>query len=290
MHGQLTSRGGGGAGAARAGGAPAAASAAATRSARRWPLQPPRRPLWTARKRSGSTAAASDTTTPSAAAQQESDLRRRNVLNFSREFDGGALRIVPLRAQHIGAAADLLASSFVEAKGVEPYRRFVRRNIVAYLEARLALPPRALVLVALQMPPLASADDAPAPVAPPPPAVVGSAEVSLDAATRSAYLTLNPPPSASYLCNMAVLPSSRRARIGSRLLAAAEAVAADAGSTEMCLHLRLKDDDEGRLAAGALYRSAGFTPAKTDGWWVKLFGVDPRHLMVKRLQPAGRGG
>jgi len=271
----LSLRGGGGGGACAA-----RAQGAAPASARRRPLQPRRRPLRALREQFESSEPAPT------AAEREGDLRRR-LLNFAREFDGGALRIVPMRAEHIGAAADLLADSFVEAKGVQPYLRFVRRNITAYLEARLALPPRALVLVALRVAPEppASASTGDGPAAP---TLVGTAEVSLSASTRSAYLTLNPPPGSSYLCNMAVLPSLRRARIGSRLLAAAEAVAAEAGATEMCLHLRLRDDGGGRLAAGALYRSAGFQPARTDGWWVKLLGVDPRHLMAKRLR--GRDG
>jgi ribosomal protein S18 acetylase RimI-like enzyme len=116
-------------------------------------------------------------------------------------------------------------------------------------------------------------------------ALVGTAELSLDATTRSRYLTLNPPDDACYLMNTAVAEPWRRRGVASALVRAADQVAAGLGADVLFLHARLIDPP-----AVALYESLGFEVVATDGWWVSLIGQDRRHLMKRRVQMGGGGG
>ncbi|KAF8062040.1 hypothetical protein HT031_004300 [Scenedesmus sp. PABB004] len=335
------------------------------------------------------------------------------VVNYRLEaqLPEGELVVRLLRPELLPRAADLLTDTFVDCKGVQPYRRYVRRNIMAYLEQHAKLPPEAVVLTAelhrvvpdgaepdalmlggalselgggsgrskgsssssssssegssssggLQadqaeqagftssrrnshassssrsstaeptlgsrvssaLAQLASGLGLPAGDAPPPARtvahLVGVAEVSFAASTRSTYLTLNPPARCAYLCNMAVDAGWRRRGVASTLIAAVEDVcclagaaahtaaahtaaaaaappgaarrrdgarprrrAAPAGELDMFLHLRCKDD----ASAGGLYRKAGFAEHKRDWPVVALLGQEPRYLMRKQLLPA----
>lgn len=66
--------------------------------------------------------------------------------------DGQVLLVMPLSAQHIRPAADLLTDSFAEAIAAMPYKNYLRRQVRQYLEAHALLPPKAVVLVALLLP------------------------------------------------------------------------------------------------------------------------------------------
>ena len=71
--------------------------------------------------------------------------------------------------------------------------------------------------------------------------LVGVVEVSFTASTRNKHLTLNPPPTSPYLCNMAVAEGSRGQGIGHHILQAAEqlsCVVCGSTQTQMFLHLR----------------------------------------------------
>jgi hypothetical protein len=67
--------------------------------------------------------------------------------------DGQTLLVMPLSAEHIRPAADLLTDSFAEAMAAMPYKNYLRRQVRQYLEAHALLPPKAVVLVALLLPP-----------------------------------------------------------------------------------------------------------------------------------------
>jgi len=137
----------------------------------------------------------------------------------------------------------------VAAAGIAPYGRFVRRRIGAYLEEHIALPPKALVLTAVVEGGAAGAAAASngggAPEASSSSsesatssgadgssssstsgrALVGTAEISFDPSTRSAYFTLNPPTEGAFVCNMAVAPGWRRRGVATQLMRAVEEVA-----------------------------------------------------------------
>eukprot|EP00775_Hariotina_reticulata_P004123 gene4123-4369_t len=65
------------------------------------------------------------------------------------EMAEGRLVISVLRPEWLQRAADLLTDCFVDTKGIQPYRRYVRRNISTYLEQHSKMPPAAVVLTAI---------------------------------------------------------------------------------------------------------------------------------------------
>lgn len=65
---------------------------------------------------------------------------------------GDALLVAPLHPDWVPAAAELLASSFADSLAATLYQKFLQRQINAYLEAHINLPPKAVVLAALRMP------------------------------------------------------------------------------------------------------------------------------------------
>lgn len=109
--------------------------------------------------------------------------------------------------------------------------------------------------------------------------LVGTAEVSFDPATRTAYAMNNPPAKCAYLCNMAVHPDHRRQGIARHLLSSAEHIAALACEDKMYLHLRLIDQPAGRL-----YRGSGFKQMAEDNILMQLLGQDRKYLMCKELR------
>jgi len=101
-----------------------------------------------------------------------------------------------------------------------------------------------------------------------------------------------------YLCNVATRPDARGRGLARRLVACLEEAAGPGGPGKehrSYLHLRLRDDvgpgggglgvsARGAAAApGRLWRGAGYAEVRTDGWGVRLLGVERRHLMEKRL-------
>ncbi|KAG2449302.1 hypothetical protein HYH02_005459 [Chlamydomonas schloesseri] len=243
------------------------------------------------------------------------------MLNYKREFDlpEGRVVIQALTVPFIEQTSELLATSFVAAVSyLAPYAAYVRRNIAAYLREHQALPPRALVLVAVLQPAEeaaaaeqgAAGADASAPAgandggggaagtggsdgggggAAGPgavlsgsrPRVIGTAEVSFSPSTRSSQPFLDAPARCAYLTNMAVSPVFRRKGVASRLLAAAEEVAAGVqGERSMYLHLRFVDE-----TAAKLYESTGFTVARQHplilAFLGPFVGIQRMKLMVK---------
>ncbi|KXZ41251.1 hypothetical protein GPECTOR_606g683 [Gonium pectorale] len=229
-------------------------------------------------------------------------------MNFRKEFTlpEGRVVISPLTVPLIEQTADLLASSFVTAvAALAPYGAYVRRNIGRYLTEHQALPPKAVVLVAVlqpqeaaaaegegqgEAPPLLTAAEQeplsggpPASPTPAPPCalprVIGTAELSFNPVTRSSQPFLDAPQKCAYMCNMAVLPAYRRKGVASNLLDAAEDVAAGImQESEMYLHLRFVDAD-----AAKLYERSGFAPKAEHFPGVFLFGIQRMKLMLKPL-------
>ncbi|WIA38314.1 hypothetical protein OEZ86_001653 [Tetradesmus obliquus] len=206
----------------------------------------------------------------------------KQMLNYSYEVetDGGRLVIGVMREGQLPRCADLLADTFVDTKGIQAYRRYVRRNILTYLEQHHKMPPAAVVLTAVLHSTVPQQQQQQTRVVQ---QLVGVAEVSFSESTRSAYLTLNPPRKCAYLCNMAVSNECRRKGVASHLIAAIEDMCNLAGERDVYLHLRIKDE----ATAGLLYTKVGFRPYKKDWPLLLLLGQEPRFLMRKQL-PAAR--
>ncbi|KAG2491644.1 hypothetical protein HYH03_010014 [Edaphochlamys debaryana] len=83
------------------------------------------------------------------------DSKAARMMDFTYEFllPEGRVVVQALPAPLIPPTADLLAQAFIgTAARLAPYARFLRRNIGSYLLEHQALPPKALVLVALLHP------------------------------------------------------------------------------------------------------------------------------------------
>ncbi len=65
---------------------------------------------------------------------------------------GDVLLVTSLHPDWVPSAAELLASSFADSLAAALYKRYLQRQIKAYLEAHINLPPKAVVLAALRMP------------------------------------------------------------------------------------------------------------------------------------------
>lgn len=123
--------------------------------------------------------------------------------------------------------------------GLAGYKQYLHRQIGSYLAEHIQMPPLAVVLIAT----ITSKATGPGSLRPgeqeeEQEALAGTLELSFNPATRSTYLTLNPPKTCSYLCNMAVAPEFRRRGYGATLLKAAESFAALAGKDDIYLHVR----------------------------------------------------
>lgn len=108
--------------------------------------------------------------------------------------------------------------------------------------------------------------------------IIATAALSFHSDSREQFATLPPPENAAYLCNIAVDPTFRRKGYARTMLAACEKIASSKGFTELYLHLRLVD-----AAARSLYESSGYNQLNADSWLIKLRGLTPSALMVKRL-------
>mmetsp|Transcript_8889 Transcript_8889/g.22784 ORF Transcript_8889/g.22784 Transcript_8889/m.22784 type:complete len:372 (-) Transcript_8889:276-1391(-) len=235
----------------------------------------------------------------------------RQVITMDGSGDGSQLKVEALRPEWVAQTQDILTSAFSDAMGYLPaYNRLLQNQIGSYLKEHMQLPPLAVVLMAVLEAPPSEADSAlqeggqiadsrrgsnngAVPVGQDDggmeaaeqrgggsvaATLIGTLELSFRPATRSAHMTLNPPTKCAYLCNMAIDPSYRRQGFGTKLLDAAETFVGLAGEDEIYLHVRLADED-----AQALYLSAGYEILETDMWIARLFGVERRHLMRKKL-------
>ncbi|GFR52654.1 hypothetical protein Agub_g15248, partial [Astrephomene gubernaculifera] len=84
------------------------------------------------------------------------DTRATQMYEYKYEFDlpEGRVVIQPLTPPLIDPTADLLSASFLASSAhLAPYTRYLRANIRRYLQEHRALPPRALVLVAVLLQP-----------------------------------------------------------------------------------------------------------------------------------------
>eukprot|EP00898_Chlorokybus_atmophyticus_P002638 jgi/Chlat1/3375/Chrsp23S03807 len=178
----------------------------------------------------------------------------------------GTLVVRSLTKDLLEPTAELLANSFADTMGLV-YRPFLRRTVREYLAERMELNPDAVCLTGLLY---ASVDR--------PPVLVGTVEVSFTDKTRPAFLTLNPPNDATYLCNMAVAPEFRRRGLGRQLLFAAEALVLHMRRAEVYLHVRIVDKPAARL-----YATTGYQPVCTDGLLSLLLLQRRRVLMRKHI-------
>eukprot|EP00873_Tetraselmis_striata_P033508 jgi/Tetstr1/453772/TSEL_040724.t1 len=207
----------------------------------------------------------------------------RQVITMDGSGDGSQLKVEALRPEWVAQTQDILTSAFSDAMGYLPaYNRLLQNQIGSYLKEHMQLPPLAVVLMAVLEAPPSEADSALQEGGQIADSRRGSnngaVPLSFRPATRSAHMTLNPPTKCAYLCNMAIDPSYRRQGFGTKLLDAAETFVGLAGEDEIYLHVRLADED-----AQALYLSAGYEILETDMWIARLFGVERRHLMRKKL-------
>uniref|UniRef100_A0A7S1SUF7 N-acetyltransferase domain-containing protein n=1 Tax=Tetraselmis chuii TaxID=63592 RepID=A0A7S1SUF7_9CHLO len=218
--------------------------------------------------------------------------------------EGCTMKIMALRAEWLDGTKEILTGAFSDAMGYLPaYKTLLSKQIDSYLQQHMKLPPLAIVLVAVLE---SESNDGACEVAPGirdtlDPALtvdapgeslaqdggvsaavvsslVGTLELSFRPATRSRYLTLNPPKRCAYLCNMAIDSNFRRQGYGTKLLHAGELFAKMAGEEQIFLHVRLCDPE-----AQALYLNNGFEIVKTDNWFAPVLGVDRRHPMKKDL-------
>eukprot|EP00210_Caulerpa_lentillifera_P005649 g5402.t1 len=108
--------------------------------------------------------------------------------------------------------------------------------------------------------------------------LIGTIEVSIADSSRSFCFLLSPPPTAAYICNMAVDPIFRRQGHATRLLQAAETIVKNSKVPDIYLHLLVDD-----LVAGKLYSKFGYEVERTHPFFVWFFGQDRKHLMKKSL-------
>lgn len=106
--------------------------------------------------------------------------------------------------------------------------------------------------------------------------IIATASLSLSAAGRERFSSLQPPDDQALLANIAVDPTFRRQGVASQLLYVCEALTRDAGLQSLYLHVRLADD-----GARALYAARGFVQVAKDSVLVSLRGRMPRALMCK---------
>eukprot|EP00897_Mesotaenium_endlicherianum_P002044 jgi/Mesen1/1868/ME000143S00923 len=136
----------------------------------------------------------------------------------------GEIVVKAMRPEHVKSTAELLTESFADLFGVFTVKALLRLQVLVYLQQRLMLVPHGVTLVGLRYNEESKKDE-----------VVATAELSFSSKSRVPFSTLDPPPEAAYLCNMAM------------------------GSTSLCLHCRLIDK-----APNVLYKSAGFEFVEED--------------------------
>lgn len=226
---------------------------------------------------------------------------RERLLGFRKEIparDGSCLVIHPLNEAWVEATADVLTDAFADSMGyVSAYRNFLRRQIRAYVQGNLALPPKAVILVAILVPENlgknnednSASNDETATIGVVKSSqessckgaaatLIGAVEVSFAESTRTRHLTLNAPMDRPYICNLAVSASWQRQGFGTALMEAAEDVVSLMGEDCTYLHLRFKD-----APARALYERCGYISIADDNFLLALIGLDRRRLMFKRL-------
>ncbi|CAI7921132.1 unnamed protein product [Closterium sp. NIES-53] len=235
------------------------------------------------------------------------------------ETRGGTVVVRPMAGCHVAALTEMLTDSFMDYMGGMTFKPLLRMQISVYVAGRLRIVPHGVMLVATleqpphssnsepdaassssssSSPPLSSSSDvrryslqqqplqpgAAATASPPEGPVVGVVELALTGKARPAFPTLDPPPDAAYLCNMAVGHQYRRLGIARVLLSAVEELAAALGATSMCLHCRLVD-----TPPFLLYSSAGYTTLQQDHPLAPLLTFQRRRRLMQR-ELTGSGG
>ena len=183
----------------------------------------------------------------------------------------------------------MLADAFAAAMNATEYRKFLGREVSAYITARLATPPeQAALLVAVPYDESNSDGfdaDAPAPT------LLGVVELSLTPRTHGRFddPAVAPPPHAAFIKNVLSSPQARRRGVAAALLAGVEEYAAAArggGDTALneellvCLHC-----NPGDTPAAALYAAAGYTTVGRQNVMLAALrrGAPPLALMSKRV-------
>lgn len=176
------------------------------------------------------------------------------------------------------------------------HSKYLLLKVAAYLEARLETPREDAVLLVLRSSnegcDAVATEDSSEPASAP---TLGVCELSLAPHTRTFEdKALLPPPHAAYVKNMSVDSCQRRRGVGTALLAAAEAYAADVRSMalapvtprlyppplEMFLHVALND-----VPARALYERCGYVVVAEQSALMAFLrrSGPPVALMRKRL-------
>ena len=190
--------------------------------------------------------------------------------------DGGAVTIRPMRGEDVRAIAACMVEAFRGTPDERP-----RARVAAYLLDQLEPDPEKICLVAA----LDEDEDEDADAAPDASAAVGIASLTFSDAARggadaSARFSadLACPPSAAYLCNMAVAGAHRGRGVAKALLSACDDLAGEMGFGEVYLHVR-----EGDEVAYGLYEKRGYEAvARESAWKRALAGTGGGVALLKK--------
>jgi ribosomal protein S18 acetylase RimI-like enzyme len=186
--------------------------------------------------------------------------------------DGGTVTIRPMRGEDVRAIAACMVEAFRGTPDERP-----RARVAAYLLDQLEPDPEKICLVA--------ALDEDADAAPDASAAIGIASLTFSDAARggadaSARFEghLACPPSAAYLCNMAVAGAHRGRGVAKALLSACDDLAGEMGFGEVYLHVR-----EGDEVAYGLYEKRGYEAvARESAWKRALAGTGGGVALMKK--------
>lgn len=183
---------------------------------------------------------------------------------YRRRLNSGDVEVREIRDDESDAVAALLTDVFAEEMGTR-YRPYLLRQVGNYVQDKRRASPDVVCLVAVHVERDSRREQ-----------VVGTAEVSFVAATRSTY-QLQPPDEHAYMCNLAVAETHRRMGCGSLLLASCEELAVLFGKEELYVHVRLVDEP-----ARKMYRKTGYHMWKMEGPMMSI-GRRRRALLRKKL-------
>lgn len=183
---------------------------------------------------------------------------------YRRRLGNGDIAVREIRNEEAETVAELLTEVFAEEMGTT-YRPYILKQVGNYLREKVEASPDVVCLVAVEVEVGTGRE-----------AVVGTAELSFNAATRSVY-NLQPPEEHAYMCNLAVSDKHRRKGCGSLLLSSCEELASLFGKEELYVHVRLVDEP-----ARKMYRKTGYDTWKIEGPMMSI-GRRRRALLRKKL-------
>lgn len=183
---------------------------------------------------------------------------------YRRRLHSGDVEVREIRDEESDEVAALLTDVFAEEMGTR-YRPYLLQQVGNYVKDKRRASPDVVCLVAVHVERDSGQEH-----------VVGTAEVSFEATTRSTY-QLQPPDEHAYMCNLAVAETHRRMGCGSLLLASCEELAVLFGKEELYVHVRLVDEP-----ARKMYRKTGYHTWKMEGPMMSI-GRRRRALLRKKL-------